>query len=57
MIHTDFEKHFIKADVINWEEFVRVGGWQKAREAGKVRLEGRDYVMQDGDVVEFKVGV
>lgn len=57
VIHTDFEKHFIKADVIGWQELVEVGGWQKAREAGKVRLEGRDYVMKEGDVVEFKVGV
>ncbi|MBI2008765.1 redox-regulated ATPase YchF [Candidatus Amesbacteria bacterium] len=57
VIHTDFEKHFIKADVINWEELVNLGGWARAREAGKVRLEGRDYVMREGDVVEFKVGV
>ena len=57
VIHTDFEKHFIKADVINWQEFVDLGGWTKAREVGKVRLEGRDYAMQEGDVVEFKVGV
>jgi len=57
VIHTDFEKHFIKADVINWRDFTDFGGWTKAREAGKVRLEGRDYVMREGDVVEFKVGV
>jgi len=57
VIHTDFEKHFIKADVINWEDFVKLGGWQKAREVGKVRMEGRDYVMAEGDVGEFKVGV
>ncbi len=57
VIHNDFEKHFIKADCINWEDFVRIGGWTKAREAGKVRTEGREYTMQDGDVVEFKVGV
>lgn len=57
VIHTDFEKHFIKADVINWEEFVKAKGWTKARELGKVRIEGRDYVMKEGDVVEFKVGV
>ena len=56
VIHTDFEKHFIKADVINWEEFVDLGGWVKAREAGKVRMEGRDYVMAEGDMVEFKIG-
>ena len=57
VIHTDFEKHFIKADVINWDEFVRTGGWTKAREMGKVRQEGREYIMQEGDTVEFKVGV
>jgi ribosome-binding ATPase YchF (GTP1/OBG family) len=57
VIHGDFEKHFIKADCINWQDFVTLGGWVKAREVGKVRQEGREYVMQDGDVVEFKVGV
>lgn len=57
VIHTDFAQNFIKADVVNWEDFVRLGGWVKAREVGKVRLEGREYVMQEGDVVEFKVGV
>jgi len=56
VIHTDFEKHFIKADVMNWEEFVKLGGWTKGRELGKVRIEGKEYVMQEGDVVEFKVG-
>jgi small GTP-binding protein len=57
VIHTDFAKHFIKADVIGWEKFVAAGGWQNAREKGLVRQEGREYVMQEGDVVEFKVGV
>jgi ribosome-binding ATPase len=57
VIHNDFEKHFIKADVINWQDFLEYGSWTKAREQGKVRLEGRDYVMQEGDLVEFKVGV
>lgn len=56
VIHTDFMKHFIKADIVNFKDFVEVGGWKKARELGKVRSEGRDYIMQDGDVVEFKVG-
>lgn len=56
VIHTDFMKKFIKADVIDWQEFVRLGGWKKAREAGVVRSEGRDYVMRDGLVVEFKIG-
>lgn len=56
-IHADFEKHFIKADCVYWEDFVKYGGWVKCREAGRVRTEGRDYVMADGDVVEFKVGI
>lgn len=55
VIHTDFEKGFIKADVISFSDFVSLGGWLNARKEGKVRLEGRDYLMKDGDVVEFKV--
>lgn len=54
-IHTDFEKAFIKAEVVSYDEFVSAGGWKKSRELGKARIEGRDYVMKDGDVVEFKV--
>ena len=54
VIHTDFEKGFIKADVVQWSDLVEFGGWSKAREAGKVRMEGKEYVMQDGDVVLFK---
>jgi ribosome-binding ATPase len=56
VIHTDFEKKFIKADVCSFEDFVTLGGWKMSREAGKVRSEGKDYIMQDGDVVEFKIG-
>jgi len=55
-IHTDFMKKFIKAEVVGYDDFVNVGGWKKARELGKARQEGRDYVMSDGDVVEFKIG-
>jgi ribosome-binding ATPase YchF (GTP1/OBG family) len=54
-IHTDFEKHFIKAEVVQFATFVELGGWVKAREAGKVTLGGKDYEMKDGDVVDFKV--
>ncbi|WP_124039028.1 redox-regulated ATPase YchF [Neoactinobaculum massilliense] len=54
VIHSDFERGFIKADVISYEDLVALGGVQEAREAGKLRQEGKDYVMQDGDVVEFK---
>ncbi len=56
VIHTDFMQHFIKADVIGWTEFIEVGGWKKGRELGRVRSEGRDYVVKDGDVVEFRIG-
>lgn len=55
-IHTDFEKTFIKAEIVPYQTFVDLGGWQKCREAGKVTLAGKDYVMKDGDVVDFKVG-
>lgn len=55
-IHTDFEKKFIKADVIPYQQFVDAGGWVAAREQGLVQTTGKDYVMQDGQVVEFKIG-
>ena len=57
VIHTDFEKNFIKADVISFDDFVKLNGWKGARDAGKVRSEGREYIVQDGDVIEFKVNV
>lgn len=57
VIHTDFEKNFIKADVVKYVDFVDVGAWKKARELGKVRQEGKEYIVQDGDVIEFRVGV
>lgn len=55
VIHTDFEKGFIKADTVTYDEFVKYGGWAKCKELGKVRMEGKEYIMQDGDVVEFKI--
>jgi ribosome-binding ATPase YchF (GTP1/OBG family) len=54
VIHTDFEKWFIKADVVNWKDLVEFGWWTKAREAGKVGLEWKDYIVKDGDVMLFK---
>lgn len=53
VIHSDFEKGFIRAEVVSYEDFVSSGGWPGARDAGKVRMEGKDYVMQDGDIVVF----
>ncbi|MCL5675689.1 MAG: redox-regulated ATPase YchF [Patescibacteria group bacterium] len=57
VIHTDFIKGFIKAEVCSYGDFVKFNGWQGARDNGKVRFEGKDYVMQEGDVTEFKVNV
>jgi len=54
VIHTDFEKGFIKAEVISFDDLVATGSIAEARAAGKARIEGKDYVMQDGDVVEFR---
>lgn len=55
VIHTDFEKGFIKAECINWSKLIEAGSYVAAKEKGWLRLEGKEYVMQDGDVVEFKV--
>jgi ribosome-binding ATPase len=57
VIHTDFERGFIKAEVIDYEDFVALGGEKGAKEVGKMRLEGKEYVMRDGDVVHFKFNV
>jgi len=56
LVHTDFAKKFIKAEVIPVNELLVHGSWHNAKEKGKVRLEGRDYIVKDGDVVELKVG-
>jgi len=57
VIHTDFERGFIRAEVASYEEYVRCGGEQGAKEAGKWRLEGKEYVVQDGDVMLFRFNV
>lgn len=54
-IHTDFKDKFIRADVINWQELLDAGSYSEARSKGKVRTEGKDYIVQDGDVIEFKI--
>ena len=56
-IHSDFERGFIKAEVINYQDLLDCGSIAAAREKGLVRMEGKDYVMQDGDVVEFRFNV
>ncbi len=55
-IHTDFEKSFIRAETISWNKLLEVGGWSKAKQKGLIRSEGKEYVFQDGDVVEIKHG-
>ncbi len=57
VIHNDFEKGFIRAEVISYEDFVACGGEAGAKEAGKMRLEGKDYIVQDGDVMHFRFNV
>jgi GTP-binding protein YchF len=57
VIHTDFQKGFIKAEIVSYDDLMEAGSMAAARAAGKVRMEGKDYVMQDGDVVEFRFNV
>ncbi len=57
VIHTDFERGFIKAEVVSFDDLVEAGSMAAARSAGKVRMEGKDYIMADGDVVEFRFNV
>jgi ribosome-binding ATPase len=54
-IHSDFEEKFIRADVVSWEKLLEAGSWSKARELGTLRTEGKEYVVKDGDVIEFKI--
>jgi ribosome-binding ATPase YchF (GTP1/OBG family) len=54
VIHTDFEKGFIKAEIVSYDDLIEAGSMAAAKAAGKVRMEGKDYVMADGDVVEFR---
>ena len=56
-IHTDFQKHFIKAEVVSFDDLMSLGSMAQVKAAGKARIEGKEYVMRDGDVVEFRVGV
>jgi ribosome-binding ATPase len=56
-IHTDFQRGFIKAEVIHWDELLELGAWNKAKEVGKIRIEGKEYHPLDGDVMEFRFNV
>jgi ribosome-binding ATPase YchF (GTP1/OBG family) len=56
IIHSDFEKNFIRAEVIRYEDFIEYGSETACREAGKISVEGKDYVVRDGDVMHFRIG-
>jgi len=56
-VHTDFAKNFVKVEVVSAKNLIEIGGWQKAKERGKIVLEGRDYQVKDGDVLEFKAAI
>jgi hypothetical protein len=57
VIHSDLQRGFIRAEVIDWQELLELGSWSKAKEAGALRVEGKDYVVQDGDVLEIRFNV
>jgi GTP-binding protein YchF len=54
-VHSDFEEKFIRAEVISWQKLTEIGSWKKAKELGQVKIVGRDYIVEDGDVIEFKI--
>ena len=56
-IHSDFQRGFIKAEVIHWDDLLEIGSWSKAKDLGKIRIEGKDYYPVDGDVMEFRFNV
>jgi len=55
VVHSDFKERFIRAEVIPWQKLIEAEGWKEAKEKGWLKIHGRDYVMQDGDVIEFKI--
>jgi ribosome-binding ATPase len=57
VIHSDFQRGFIKAEIVSYDALIAAGSVAAARSVGKARIEGKDYVMQDGDVVEFRFNV
>jgi len=57
VIHTDFQRGFIRAEIVSFEDLVAAGSMAEAKAQGKVRLEGKDYIMMDGDVVDFRFNV
>ncbi len=56
-IHTDLARGFIRAEVVGWEEVLDLGGWNQAREAGKLRIEGKEYAVKDGDILHVRFNI
>ncbi len=54
-VHTDFAEKFIKAEVLPWQKLIEIGSWSKAKETGQIKLAGKEYLVQDGDILEFKI--
>ena len=57
MIHSDLQRGFIRAEVIHWDELIELGSWAAAKAAGRIRVEGSQYVVEDGDVLEIRFNV
>jgi small GTP-binding protein len=55
IVHSDFEKKFVRAEIVNWNDLVKIGSWQRAKEIGLIKIVGRDYLIKDGDVIEFRI--
>jgi len=55
IVHTDFEEKFIRAEIVNWQNLLEAGSWQNAKEKGLIKTEGKEYVVKDGDVIEFRI--
>jgi small GTP-binding protein len=55
VVHSDFQEKFIRAEVISWQKLVETGNWKKAKELGQLKTVGKDYIVQDGDIIEFKI--
>jgi len=57
VIHSDLQRGFIRAEVIRWDALLAIGSWSRAKETGRLRVEGKDYEVQDGDVLEIRFNV
>lgn len=55
IVHSDFKENFIKAEVISWEKLIKSGNWKEAREIGEIKIVGKNYIVEDGDIIEFKI--